>query len=621
MWSLSYLKINYICLSQTLKIIMLNINYNLIDTFPLASFIIDNKFNILHINSLGLKMLDVSLYEANNQSVEMYFPEINLCCERGGENVKTFFVDKNGCKFDVLLKYASVEKESIYGILYVMEDCYSKQIIIQKQTFNEIILDNIPADIAVFDKNHNYLYINPNGVRDVETRKWLIGKNDFDYCKKKGLDNSNADQRRNFFNQAIQTKQQVEWVDEYQRNGNDIYVLRRFYPVFNNDELLYMLGYGVDVSELKFTQATVNVNEIRNQLILNSSLDAVVIIDPDGKITFWNPQAEIIFGWKSEDVLGKLLSDIIIPERYRKTHENAIKKHNEGFKGLAANKIIEFPALYRNIKEFPIEFSILPIYDKGIVKSYCSFIRDISTRKEKEEQLSIQNKTLQNQNSELEQFTYITSHDLQEPLLTLMSFSELLLEEYSNNLNEEAKLYIEFINKSAIRMRSLVRGLMEFARIGKREDVNEMDCNLVVSDILNDLSLTIYEAQAEITSKKLPKIRGYETYIRLLFQNLISNAIKFSKENTKPKIKIKCSETEKEWKFSVKDNGIGIDEKYIDQVFIIFKRLNNDSVYQGYGIGLAHCKKIVDIHNGEMYVKSTVNKGSTFSFTISKHLK
>jgi light-regulated signal transduction histidine kinase (bacteriophytochrome) len=188
-------------------------------------------------------------------------------------------------------------------------------------------------------------------------------------------------------------------------------------------------------------------------------------------------------------------------------------------------------------------------------------------------------------------------------------------------LNEEAKLYIEFINKSAIRMRSLVRGLMEFARIGKREDVNEMDCNLVVSDILNDLSLTIYEAQAEITSKKLPKIRGYETYIRLLFQNLISNAIKFSKENTKPKIKIKCSETEKEWKFSVKDNGIGIDEKYIDQVFIIFKRLNNDSVYQGYGIGLAHCKKIVDIHNGEMYVKSTVNKGSTFSFTISKHLK
>lgn len=201
-----------------------------------------------------------------------------------------------------------------------------------------------------------------------------------------------------------------------------------------------------------------------------------------------------------------------------------------------------------------------------------------------------------------------------------MSFSELLLEEYSHNLNDEAKLYIEFINKSAIRMRSLVRGLMEYARIGKRDEVKEMDCNRVVNDILNDLSLTIYNAQAEITVKKLPKIRGYETYIRLLFQNLISNAIKFSKESTTPKIKIKCSETEKEWKFSVKDNGIGIDEKYIDQVFIIFKRLNNDSAYQGYGIGLAHCKKIVDLHNGEIHVKSTLNSGSTFNFTISKNI-
>ena len=397
-------------------------------------------------------------------------------------------------------------------------------------------------------------------------------------------------------------------------------MLRRFYPVYNNDEFVYMIGYGVDITDLKSSQATVNINEIRNQLILNSSLDAVVIIDPDGKITFWNPQAEIIFGWKSEEVIGKLLSDIIIPERFKKIHQNAIKKHNDGFRGVAANKIIEFPALFRNNKEFPIEFSILPIYDKGIVKSYCSFIRDITTRKEKEEQLSIQNKTLQSQNSELEQFTYITSHDLQEPLLTLMSFSELLLEEYSHNLNDEAKLYIEFINKSAIRMRSLVRGLMEYARIGKRDEVKEMDCNRVVNDILNDLSLTIYNAQAEITVKKLPKIRGYETYIRLLFQNLISNAIKFSKENTKPKIKIKCSETEKEWKFSVKDNGIGIDEKYIDQVFIIFKRLNNDSAYQGYGIGLAHCKKIVDLHNGEIHVKSTLNSGSTFNFTISKNI-
>jgi light-regulated signal transduction histidine kinase (bacteriophytochrome) len=262
----------------------------------------------------------------------------------------------------------------------------------------------------------------------------------------------------------------------------------------------------------------------------------------------------------------------------------------------------------------------LPLKDPNDRVSFCTFIRDITSRKEKEEEVALQNKILQSQNSELEQFTYITSHDLQEPLLTLISFSELLLEEYTEGLNDEAKLYIEFINKSAIRMRALVSGLMEYARIGKRDNVKEIDCNQVLNDVLTDLSVIISKTKAEIEVENLPIIRGYETYIRLLFQNLISNAIKFNKENTKPEIKIKCSETINEWKFSVKDNGIGIEEKYIDQVFIIFKRLNNDTLYKGYGIGLAHCKKIVDIHNGEIHVKSTLNIGSTFSFTISKNL-
>ena len=591
----------------------------ILDSSNLPSFIVDNRLEILYANGPSSDLLGVSLLELKNQSIEKYFPQIHTCISQKGETINTICLAKNNDNYNVTAKYVTIDNGHSLGILYLLKTPKIKYQLLKEEKFNKIILDNIPADIAVFDKEHRYVYVNSNGLKEDEIKKWIIGKDDFDYCEYRGIDKSIAEFRRNHFKNALKSKKQIEWIDEYQKDKN-IYVLRRFYPVYNNDEFVYMIGYGVDITELKSTQATVNINEIRNQLILNSSLDAVVIIDPDGKITFWNPQAEIIFGWKSEEVMGKLLSDIIIPERFKKIHQNAIKKHNDGFRGVAANKIIEFPALYRNNKEFPIEFSILPIYDKGVVKSYCSFIRDITTRKEKEEQLSIQNKTLQNQNSELEQFTYITSHDLQEPLLTLMSFSELLLEEYSHNLNDEAKLYIEFINKSAIRMRSLVRGLMEYARIGKRDEVKEMDCNIVVNDILNDLSLTIYNAQAEITVKKLPKIRGYETYIRLLFQNLISNAIKFSKENTTPKIKIKCSETEKEWKFSVKDNGIGIDEKYIDQVFIIFKRLNNDSAYQGYGIGLAHCKKIVDLHNGEIHVKSTLNSGSTFNFTISKNI-
>ena len=260
----------------------------------------------------------------------------------------------------------------------------------------------------------------------------------------------------------------------------------------------------------------------------------------------------------------------------------------------------------------------MPIYDKGVIINYCSFLRDISARKNKEFEISQKNKILKNQNSELEQFTYITSHDLQEPLVTLMSFSDLLLEEFSDSLDPEAKLYIEYINKSAIRMRALVTGLMEYARIGIRDDAKEIDCNRILKDVLKDLSAQINITESKIVIEDLPVIRGYETYIRLLFQNLISNAIKFKKENGLPEIKITSSETKKDWTFTVTDNGIGIEEKDLDHVFVIFKRLNNASLYKGYGIGLAHCRKIVKMHHGEIHVNSTFGEGSIFSFTISK---
>ena len=599
---------------------MSTISLKLINAFPLASYCVDKDFNILHVNPIGLKTLNALLSEVKNQSIAIYYPEVNLCFKHEGEDIKTVFVDKKGQKRDVILKYASVDEDSLSGILYVMEESHSNQNIIEKQKFNEIILDNIPADIAVFDKNHNYVYINPNGVRDVETRKWLIGKSDFDYCDSKGLDKTLAQGRRDVFNKAIQTKQQVEWVDQHHKDGKDVYVLRRLYPVFIDDIFYYVIGYGIDVSELKRIQNTVISNENRSKLIMKSSSDAIVKFDSEGLITFWNPKAEQFFGWKSEEVMGKIIFDIIFPKTIGLEYSDHIKEFVNGDESFVLDEIIETSGIYRNKHEFPIEISILPLKDPNGGISFCTFIRDITSRKEKEEQVALQNRMLQNQNSELEQFTYITSHDLQEPLLTLMSFSELLLEEYNKDLNDEAKLYIEFINKSAIRMRALVAGLMEYARIGKRDDVKEMDCNQVLKDVLTDLSVKIKNTKAEIAVENLPIIRGYETYIRLLFQNLISNAIKFNRENTKPEIKIKCSETIKEWKFSVKDNGIGIDKKYIDQMFIIFKRLNNDTLYRGYGIGLAHCKKIVDIHNGEILVKSTINKGSTFSFTISKNI-
>jgi PAS domain S-box-containing protein len=234
----------------------------------------------------------------------------------------------------------------------------------------------------------------------------------------------------------------------------------------------------------------------------------------------------------------------------------------------------------------------------------------------REATLEKQNKKLQNQNKELEQFTYIASHDLQEPLRSLISFSELLEKEFIGKLGENGEFYINFISKSSKRMQLLVKGLLDYSRIGREKKLAEIDCNQIIKDVLSDMMITIEESNAEITVSDLPHLKGYETEIRQLFQNLVSNALKFRKKDVAPKIKIFAQKKEDDWLFSVQDNGIGIEENNKQKLFVIFKRFNNREEYEGTGIGLAHCKKIVELHGGTIWADSKFGEGSTFYFTI-----
>ena len=232
--------------------------------------------------------------------------------------------------------------------------------------------------------------------------------------------------------------------------------------------------------------------------------------------------------------------------------------------------------------------------------------------------LAEQNRKLQNQNKELEQFTYITSHDLQEPLRSLISFSELLEKEFSDKLDGNGAIYIDFITKSSKRMRALVKGLLDYSRIGNNKELVETDCSQIINDVQDDMTSIIQESEAKITIDTLPVLKCYPTEMRQLFQNLISNAIKFRKKDSIPEIKISVTENQNNWIFSVQDNGIGIDQKDIQKLFVIFKRLNNRDEYEGTGIGLAHCKKIVELHGGTIWANAELNKQSTFTFIIPK---
>jgi len=488
----------------------------------------------------------------------------------------------------------------------------------KRREFNDSVLFNIPADIAVFDKNHNYLFINPNGIADPELRNWMIGKNDFDYCAFKGVDNTLAIRREEFFQEAKRTGKQVEWVDEVSKNNRTYYILRRFYPFYVEDEFAYMIGYGIDISDIKNLQNILSKTEKQNNLIMQSSMDGIVIIDEDCSISFWNTKAEKIFGWTLKEVIGKSLPVLILSE------ENKCFEISDFFKKIdssgQSNTTLDLLAIDRNKRKFPIELTMISVDDLDYKSKYFVFIRDISSRKEKEVQIQQQNEILKRQNTELEQFNYIASHDLQEPLLTIIGYSDLLLEEFSNDLNEEGKLFLDFIHNSANRMRFLISGLLEYNRINKNSDTQWLDLNNTLSDVIDDLSVNMKESNALVHYDSLPVIECYPIFIRLLFQNLISNALKFRKENTGAEVHIQAKELKDSWQFSVKDNGIGIEEKYFNQIFQIFRRLHTSEEYSGFGIGLAHCKKIVDIHNGKIWIESKVNEGTTFFFTISKKL-
>jgi PAS domain S-box-containing protein len=236
--------------------------------------------------------------------------------------------------------------------------------------------------------------------------------------------------------------------------------------------------------------------------------------------------------------------------------------------------------------------------------------------KERTEELETINKKLAFHLGEIEQLTYIAAHDLSEPLVTLTNFTQLIHEEYAGKLDEEGNKSIDFIYYSATRMKSLVKGILDYSRLGKESILSSVDCHKIACEVLIYLKDSITVSSAKINLNQLPVVNGFETEIILLFQNLINNAIKFRKKGIFPEINISAKLLDNEWHFTVEDNGIGINEHDREKVFVIFKRMVKRDEYEGTGIGLAHCKKIVELHGGRIWVESNYNGGSAFNFTI-----
>ncbi|MEO6720715.1 MAG: two-component regulator propeller domain-containing protein [Ferruginibacter sp.] len=229
------------------------------------------------------------------------------------------------------------------------------------------------------------------------------------------------------------------------------------------------------------------------------------------------------------------------------------------------------------------------------------------------------NEELKIKNKEVGQFAYVASHDLQEPLRTIAGFADLLHKQYHGKIDEKADKYLDFISDATTRMKTLIKDLLDFSRLGKNVELKKVDCNIVVENMMADIMAATQEAKASIQYTQLPVIVGYPTELKLLFQNLVVNAIKFRKKDVNPQIEISAQKKEGYWEFAVSDNCIGIEMQHSDRIFNIFQRLHTRSEYEGSGIGLSHCKKIVELHHGKIWMESTPGEGTTFYFTLLIH--
>ncbi len=381
-------------------------------------------------------------------------------------------------------------------------------------------------------------------------------------------------------------------------------------PILHKEKVVRVMGNLMDITEQKLTEQTLRLHE---EITKNMSEGVYLIRLNDLKIVYTNPKFETMFGYNQREMIGKDVSIVNAPTE--KDPEVTAKEITT-----IIEKTGEWYGEIKNIKKDGTHFwcyagcSLFDHAEYG--KVIIAIHTDITKRKIAEEKLNKAYKDLERSNKELEQFAYISSHDLQEPLRTIYGYAELLESNYKGRLDTDADEFIEYITTGAKRMQQMINDLLALSRISTRgKEFVPVNIERILRIVTQNLQSLIDKNQAIITYDPVPTITADDSQMIQLFQNLIDNAIKFRREEI-PKVHISCMRKNEEWLFSVKDNGIGIDKNQFKKLFIIFQRLHSREEYPGTGIGLAICKKIVERHGGRIWLESDIRVGSTFYFAI-----
>jgi PAS domain S-box-containing protein len=353
--------------------------------------------------------------------------------------------------------------------------------------------------------------------------------------------------------------------------------------------------------------------QARLAAIVESSGDAILSKDLDGFIQSWNRGAERIFGYTADEVVGKHISMLAAPE--------CIDEIPVILARLRRGERVDHYQTRRRTKDgrfLTVSLTISPIRNaSGEITGISKIARDVTEQVRNEEALRTANEALARSNADLEQFAYSASHDLQEPLRTVGAYTGMLRRKFAGRLGPEGDEYIQCALNGVQRMHQLLKDLLDFTRastVAGNADV-ETDASAVLKDVLENLEKARADSGATVTFTQLPSVRMHPVQLQQVLQNLIANAIRYRGE-APPRIHVAADQRGKEWLFSVSDNGIGIDSKYKEHIFGIFKRLHSSADYPGTGMGLAICQRLVQRAGGRIWVESEPGRGSTFFFTI-----
>ncbi|MDX5436403.1 MAG: PAS domain S-box protein, partial [Pontibacter sp.] len=384
-----------------------------------------------------------------------------------------------------------------------------------------------------------------------------------------------------------------------------------------------------DISELKKAEAALRESENKINSIIQGAVDGIITINTRGVIEMVNPSAAKLFGYKAEELLGKSIN-VLMPEPDRSLHDSYMHHYHVTGEKRIIGIGREVTGMRKDGSIFPFYLSIseVQLADR---KVYTGFVHDITRQKLTEERLRRYAAELERSNRELQDFAYVSSHDLQEPLRKIQAFGDRLLSKEYDNLSEQGKDYVDRMLNAASRMQNLINDLLDFSRVTtKSKPFVKVKLDDILTEVISDLEVTIEKTGARIVRSPLPEIEAEPTQMRQLFQNLLSNAIKFRKENESPIINIYAKSLQRQAHLTatpgdelteiyIEDNGIGFDEKYLDRIFNIFQRLEGQK-YEGSGIGLAICRKIAIRHGGDITAQSQPGIGTRFIITLAiKH--